>query len=408
VKNRFILLALTALVVGLLSPSIAQAHTVLVSSDPVAGSTVAQLPEEIKLTFANPLLTLGSSVINQVVVTDPMGATITSKNNVVHGAVLTNVLSPSMVMSGKYSVSFRVAAQDGHILNGSFLFFVGAVSANTADGPITVPASGVVQLAATASGKGVLDGVGDMHATASGNFTIDFTHDQFCYSIKTAIKDVTAAHIHAANQKNLTISDEIFLPLELSSINAAKPVCQRESGIALATLAQNSDHYVFMLHTKSFPDGAVAGPLTGFGVGKVQISGASLTATAAGGSSAIVLTLKNNSDKNVLITGFSAAQTAHSMIFYDSNMCQGNTTMTALPNILMAPGQSQNLGYKYQGAMLSGLTTALVVGESVDLTLQWNVEGASAQSTTFTAKVVKAPAGLHFGKSSTQMNMPGM
>ena len=407
-KTRSIFLALTALVLGLLSPSLAQAHTVLVGSDPAAGATIAELPEEITLTFANPLLTLGKAAINRVVVTDPMGATITSKDNVVHGAVLTNVLSPSMVMSGKYSVTFRVAAQDGHVLNGSFLFFVGTAGANAGKNSIKVPTSGTVQLGATATGKGVLDGVGDMRATASGAFTIDFTHDQFCYSIKTAIKDVTAAHIHAANQKNLTISDEIFLPLELSSINSHAPVCQSENGVALATLAQNSDHYVFMLHTKSFPDGAVAGPLTVNGAEKVQISGASLTAASVGGSSAIVLTMKNNSDKNVLITGFSTAQAAHSMIFYDSNMCQGNTTMAALPNILVAPGQSQSLGYKYQGAMLSGLTRALVVGESVNLTLLWNEVGGSAQSATFTAKVVKAPAGLHFGKSSTQMNMPGM
>jgi len=82
--------------------------------------------------------------------------------------------------------------------------------------------------------------------------------------------------------------------------------------------------------------------------------------------------------------------------------------MAALPNILVAPGQSQSLGYKYQGAMLSGLTRALVVGESVNLTLLWNEVGGSAQGATFMAKVVKAPAGLHFGKSSTQMNMPGM
>jgi len=406
VKKRTYLLALAALVLGLASPGTAQAHTVLVGSDPGAGVTVAQLPEEITLRFASPLLTLGKNAINRVEVTDPMGATITSKVNVVHGAVLTNVLSPSMVMSGKYSVSFRVAAQDGHVLNGSFAFFVGTLN-KTEKSAIAVPRSGTVSLTASATGKGVLDGVGDMQASATGDFTIDFTHDQFCYTIRTTIKDVTAAHIHAANQMNMSISDEIFLPLELASINSAKPICQNENALSLATLVQNSGDYVFMLHTKSFPDGAVAGMLTSAHSHNLQITGATLTAAPTGGNSAIALTIKNSMKKNIVITGFTSADAGAAMIFYDSNMCQGNTTMTALPNILLAPGQSQNLGYKYQGAMLSQLKRALLVHQNLQIELLWHEVGGANQSQEISATVVKAPAGLHFANSSS-MNMPGM
>jgi len=237
----------------------AQAHTVLIGSNPNAGTTVAQLPESVTLYFANPLLTLGSKSVNQVQVTDPMGMVITSTNNVVKGSTLSNVLQPSMVMAGTYKVGFRVVAQDGHVITGSFNFTVGATNKSVAK--IKVPKSGVTTFTAVATGQGVLDGVGSPTDKATGRFTVNFSTDTFCYLISANIKDVTAAHVHAASQKNLTISDEIFLPLDLASINAKQPVCQKEDGQTLATLVSNWRNYLFMLHTKRYPNGDVAGGL---------------------------------------------------------------------------------------------------------------------------------------------------
>lgn len=386
-----------AILLGLLTPAIAQAHTVLISSTPAAGSTIPALPESITLTFANPLLTLGSAGVNQVQVTDPMNEVITSSHNVVHGAVLSNVLSPSMVMSGIYHVAFRVAAQDGHILNGSFIFSVGAPSKPVA---VKVPTSGVVTLHANADGKGVFDGVGSPTDTASGTFTINFSNDTFCYLIRTTITDVTAAHVHAASQKNMTISDEIFLPLELSSINSPTPICQKEDGVALEELVSHANSYVFMLHTKRYPDGDVAGLLDAQTIIEPAITGATLTAATKNGDSAITLSLHNPLSENVLLQSVSSSIASGSMIFYDSNMCQGNTTMKPLANILVGAQQSQSLGYKYQGAMLSGLKQPLVVGSSVTLTLTWSENGASMHTESFIARVVAPPKGLHFDNSA--------
>ena len=248
-----------ALLLSLLVAPAASAHTVLIGSNPTAGATVSQLPESIVLKFANPLLTLGSSSINRVQVVDPMGMTITSPDNIVKGSILSNVLQPSMVMSGIYKVTFRVAAQDGHVLNGSFSFHVG--DRTKASSSINVPTSGSVMFHAFANGKGVLDGVGSPTDTASGSFTINFGNDSFCYQIYTTVKDLTAAHVHAASQKNMTISDEIFFPLQLSGVNSKSAVCQKEDGASLATLAANAKDYVFMLHSKKYPDGDVAGAL---------------------------------------------------------------------------------------------------------------------------------------------------
>ena len=61
-------------------------------------------------------------MINKVVVTDPMKMVISGTANKVKGAVLTNTLSDSMPMSGKYLVSYRVSAEDGHIVTGQFTF----------------------------------------------------------------------------------------------------------------------------------------------------------------------------------------------------------------------------------------------------------------------------------------------
>ena len=248
-----------ALLLGLLVAPAASAHTVLIGSNPNAGATVSQLPESIVLKFANPLLTLGSSSVNQVQVVDPMGMTITSPDNIVKGSILSNVLQPSMVMSGIYKVIFRVAAQDGHVLNGSFSFNVG--DTKKVSSSIKVPTSGSVTFHALANGKGVLDGVGSPTDTASGTFTINYGNDTFCYQITTNVKDLTAAHVHAASQKNMTISDEIFFPLQLAAVNAKTAVCQKEDGVSLATLAANAKNYVFMLHSKKYPDGDVAGAL---------------------------------------------------------------------------------------------------------------------------------------------------
>ena len=256
---KYILLKIipVALAMGLSLPFTASAHTVLVSSTPAAGSTVAQLPEQVILIFADPLLNVKGLSINKVQVMDPMNEVITSSDNVVQGNHLSNVLSPSMIMSGPYRVVFRVSAPDGHVLNGSFTFNVGHNS--TPGFSIAVPKSGIVNFVAHATGKGVLDGPGSPTESADGSFSINFSTKSFCYQIKSNSRNITAAHVHAASQKNMSIADEIFIPLKLAGINTKAPVCETEPGESLAIIAKYPGRYVFMLHTKNYPDGAVAG-----------------------------------------------------------------------------------------------------------------------------------------------------
>ncbi len=109
----------TFLVMG---TSSASAHTVLVASNPAKGSTIRVVPTMITLRFADPLLTLGKRAINNVLVFDPHNSPLGTGKTLVRGALITVQLAKPATLKGKYRVTYRVAAQDGHIVTGSFTF----------------------------------------------------------------------------------------------------------------------------------------------------------------------------------------------------------------------------------------------------------------------------------------------
>ena len=391
------------------SVPLASAHTILISSDPVANSTVTHLPEQVTLTFADSLLVLGSHNLNQVQVVDPTGLAITSSDNVVRGAVLTNVLTPKALKPGVYHVNFRVVAQDGHVITGAFNFNLGKVAKPaSALGPTP---TGIFHLAAFANGSGVMDGTGAVHQNARITMDIDFTTREVCYQIMTSIPDVLAIHIHSMNQTNMSISDEIFFPISLSGINSRKPVCETVPLSDLTSLYYQANRFTVMLHTKTFPSGAVAGQLTRVTSAThssgILVKGATLTAAGVGGSTAISLSLTNNQGTKILLTDISSPIASSSMIFYDANMCQGNNAMMPLQNIAVSSGNTQLLGYKYQGATLSGLSRTLKIGEKDPLTVEWTDADGVPQTLQVLANVVAPPKGLDL--STTKMAaMPGM
>ena len=391
------------------SVPLASAHTILISSDPVANSTVTHLPEQVTLTFADSLLVLGSHNLNQVQVVDPTGLAITSSDNVVRGAVLTNVLTPKALKPGVYHVNFRVVAQDGHVITGAFNFNLGKVAKPaSALGPTP---TGIFHLAAFANGSGVMDGTGAVHQNARITMDLDFTTREVCYQIMTSIPDVLAIHIHSMNQTNMSISDEIFFPISLSGINSRKPVCETVPLSDLTSLYYQANRFTVMLHTKTFPSGAVAGQLTRVTSAThssgILVKGATLTAAGVGGSTAISLSLTNNQGTKILLTDISSPIASSSMIFYDANMCQGNNAMMPLQNIAVSSGNTQLLGYKYQGATLSGLSRTLKIGEKDPLTVEWTDADGVPQTLQVLANVVAPPKGLDL--STTKMAaMPGM
>jgi methionine-rich copper-binding protein CopC len=251
---------------------IASAHTILIASSPAIDQKLKSLPNRITLTFADPLLKLAGKEINQVTVTDPMNMNDVKGKATVQGAVLSAELSTSMKMGGMnmnmsmdglYKVDFRVVAQDGHVVTGTYNFYVSAA------GDASIPTksaldkqSGIYKF--SSNSDFALTPKGESSASFVGKFSIDLAKNQICYSFTAKnLKDATMMHLHPlmASNKLLTVSDEVFVNLNITSLNASLPVCTNSSNAALNQIVRNPSHYAIMVHTAKFPDGAAAGQL---------------------------------------------------------------------------------------------------------------------------------------------------
>ncbi|MFI5953025.1 copper resistance protein CopC [Cryptosporangium sp. NPDC051539] len=132
--------AVVVLVVVLASvfASPARAHSDIVSSSPASGSTVTAAPEEIALTFGGVI----RGQFSTVVVTGPGGVRYASGEPKAVDRTLYQPVEP--LVSGSYTVAWRVVSGDGHPLQGVFRF--------TADLPATQPSSAAA--GASPSGAG--------------------------------------------------------------------------------------------------------------------------------------------------------------------------------------------------------------------------------------------------------------
>ncbi|WP_456787240.1 copper resistance CopC family protein [Cellulomonas sp. P5_C5] len=109
-----VLLGLAAVVLG--APA-AQAHNVLQSTDPAEGSTVQVVPEQVTLTFNEPVLMVGTEIMvhtaDETMVN--IGPPILVDNTA--GIAVTGELP-----AGEYTVIYRVTSADGHPIEGQFRF----------------------------------------------------------------------------------------------------------------------------------------------------------------------------------------------------------------------------------------------------------------------------------------------
>ncbi|SHN43051.1 hypothetical protein SAMN05443668_1097 [Cryptosporangium aurantiacum] len=99
-----------------LTPQPARAHSGLTSSSPAADSTVTTAPTELTLTFAE--VVRGS--LSTVVVTGPDGARYQSGSLRAVDRTLTQPVKP--LISGRYTVAWRIVSADGHPLQGVYTF----------------------------------------------------------------------------------------------------------------------------------------------------------------------------------------------------------------------------------------------------------------------------------------------
>ena len=122
-----------AVLISLFSISPALAHTSLLSAVPLQESTVTESPERISLLFNEELILIGEKNPNDLEVIDESGARI-SGEVLVDGA---NISTESGITGpGTYTVKYRVASADGHIVEGDYRFSVAVpLVSEVEDGP---------------------------------------------------------------------------------------------------------------------------------------------------------------------------------------------------------------------------------------------------------------------------------
>lgn len=116
---------------GLATAPAASAHDQLVSSTPSTGQRLDAPPSGIELKFSAPLLAIG----HEVRVVDAASNNWVQGESVLDRGTLTQPLAPGMP-DGEYQVRWRVVSSDGHPINGSYSFLVGA---GATAGAITAP-----------------------------------------------------------------------------------------------------------------------------------------------------------------------------------------------------------------------------------------------------------------------------
>ncbi|MBX7067811.1 MAG: copper resistance protein CopC/CopD [Microthrixaceae bacterium] len=102
----------------------AGAHSALESSSPAAGSVTAEVPDEITLTFNEPVLLREDSVR----LLDAAGDDLDLPEAVVVDDVV-SVDLPRDLADGSYVVAWKVMSADSHPVSGAFTFAIGAPSA---------------------------------------------------------------------------------------------------------------------------------------------------------------------------------------------------------------------------------------------------------------------------------------
>jgi copper transport protein len=115
------LIGLFLVVAGAAGP--ASAHASLVSSDPANGVVLADPPQQVVLTFSEPV----RLVPDRTVVVGPTGEPADAGEPVADGAQVAIPLSESLDI-GTYLVSYRVISQDSHPVAGALTYSVGAPS----------------------------------------------------------------------------------------------------------------------------------------------------------------------------------------------------------------------------------------------------------------------------------------
>ena len=157
---------LATLALALAAPAAAQAHAVLESTRPGAGTSLASAPAEVSVRFDEPV----EATFGAVRVFDPEGSPVATGELVHERPEEVAVSLPEELPDGVYTATYRVVSADSHPVSGGFTFTVGDPGAAPAvgvgelvdeagAGPVTDLALGVARVGTYAATALLLGGV---------------------------------------------------------------------------------------------------------------------------------------------------------------------------------------------------------------------------------------------------------
>lgn len=112
---------LAAVAIGLADAAPAFAHDELLGSSPEHGEVLDDAPAVIELEFSNDIIEMGTAVV----VVDAAGEELDVEEPVISGRTVTATL-PTDVADGEYQARWRAVSADGHPIEGTIDFGVGA------------------------------------------------------------------------------------------------------------------------------------------------------------------------------------------------------------------------------------------------------------------------------------------
>ncbi|GAA5160700.1 MULTISPECIES: copper resistance CopC family protein [Amycolatopsis] len=140
--------AAAALVVG--AAPIAQAHNVLVSSDPAKGASIAAAPAQVRLVFNEPV----DNGPNEISVTGPDGSSRWDTGPTTVSGATVSVGLRNLGPAGVYTVNYHIVSEDGHPVSDAFAFTLTTAGTGTPTTPAA--ATPTVAAATTATTDGTV------------------------------------------------------------------------------------------------------------------------------------------------------------------------------------------------------------------------------------------------------------
>ncbi|GGL27414.1 copper resistance CopC family protein [Planomonospora parontospora] len=144
-RSLTVLLLACAALLGAVAP--AQAHNVLIGSDPEDGASIAAGPERITLTFDQP----ARQGFAQITLTGPDGTRWEEGKTAVDGAKVSVGVRP-LGPAGEYVVGYRILSSDGHPVSGKVAFTLTAPGPGSAQ-PVPAASAPAVPAASGAAAQ---------------------------------------------------------------------------------------------------------------------------------------------------------------------------------------------------------------------------------------------------------------